>query len=82
MIKSVLSQNITPECTLQCKNLGNYKKIPQKFTQKIIQKCTLQCKNLCKLHQNVHYSVKIWVITQKIPQKFTQKIIQKCTLQC
>ena len=60
-------------------------------TQKFTQKITLQCKNLYNLHQNVHHSVKISVIssndlsrviTQKIMQTFTQKIIQKITLEC
>ena len=34
MIKSVLSQKITPECTLQCKNLGNYTKNSTKIYTK------------------------------------------------
>ena len=60
-------------------------------TQKFTQKITLQCKNLYNLHQNVHYSVKICVIssnnlsrviTVKIIQNFTQKITLECKKLC
>ena len=56
-------------------------------TQKFTQKITLECKNMYNLHQNVHYSVKICVISSNnlsrvITQKIIQNFTQKNTLEC